>query len=465
MPPPGRWSRFGLVALPVAVGLLAAFAPGLHRHQDADSIVPVLMSVTPGGWTPYYWEQNRFGMLTALLARPVQGSFENLLFQTFLTAAAAAGGVCLGTYYWSGRAARVLPAAFVILMFFALAPAYYQFQYLSTIYPFGVATVLAYGALVLVPDDRRSPVRVLAAAICAATSAWVGANAALLLGLAVGTRAISEFFCDADTRRRLRAELVGVHGEPARLAVLGFGILADQVLQRLVPFRTTWVRVPPTADWPGLVTGAIGGVFAESGGFAAGAVLACGLAVLARRDGRSVRGILAIVVAAGLYCAIMAILFKGRPRYLQPAALLLAAAAAPRLRDDCRGLAPVVVFLSLTVGWFRLYADADRNLTATLDERLGRHARAIEAADPTFLAGNYWDVWPAVYHTNWQRERAGRPAVWGLSHRSWPTEPLWRPLAGPAVRVLLFPPNPDEPVPEDWLREYRIPDPTVVRVP
>ena len=45
----------------------------LHRFHDSDSLVPVLMSLQR--WTPFYWEQNRFGSLLPLLAVPSTGRF------------------------------------------------------------------------------------------------------------------------------------------------------------------------------------------------------------------------------------------------------------------------------------------------------------------------------------------------------------------------------------------------------
>ena len=55
----------------------------LHHFHDADSLVPVLISLYR--WTPFYWEQDRYGMLVALLATPFDHPFTNLLVQNGIT--------------------------------------------------------------------------------------------------------------------------------------------------------------------------------------------------------------------------------------------------------------------------------------------------------------------------------------------------------------------------------------------
>ncbi|HEY2738982.1 MAG TPA: hypothetical protein VGK45_11305, partial [Thermoanaerobaculia bacterium] len=76
--------RRRLAAVAVMALLLALWMDlsPLHRFHDSDSLVPVLMSLQR--WTPFYWEQNRFGSLVPLLAIPVHGPFHNLLVQVGL---------------------------------------------------------------------------------------------------------------------------------------------------------------------------------------------------------------------------------------------------------------------------------------------------------------------------------------------------------------------------------------------
>src|SRR5262245_19274452 len=52
---------------------------GLHRLHHGDSLLPVLVSLQH--WTPFYWEQDRIGMLLPLLAMPIRDPLTNLLIQ------------------------------------------------------------------------------------------------------------------------------------------------------------------------------------------------------------------------------------------------------------------------------------------------------------------------------------------------------------------------------------------------
>src|SRR5688500_4546792 len=42
----------------------------LHEFHSADSILPVLVSLQR--WTPFFWQQDRFGMVVPLLAMPIR---------------------------------------------------------------------------------------------------------------------------------------------------------------------------------------------------------------------------------------------------------------------------------------------------------------------------------------------------------------------------------------------------------
>ena len=65
------WARRRGAILVAALAVAAALVDlgGFHRLEQADSIVPVLVSLQR--WTPFFWDQERFGMLVPLLALPV----------------------------------------------------------------------------------------------------------------------------------------------------------------------------------------------------------------------------------------------------------------------------------------------------------------------------------------------------------------------------------------------------------
>jgi len=69
----GSW----ILVVAGAGGLAAAMSCStLHRFQGSDSVVPVLVSLQR--WTPFFWQQDRFGMLIPLLAMPVHDPLMNL---------------------------------------------------------------------------------------------------------------------------------------------------------------------------------------------------------------------------------------------------------------------------------------------------------------------------------------------------------------------------------------------------
>src|SRR4051812_36376544 len=81
-PPPHDPPGIGICLLLCALSALWADLGTLHRLQHGDSLLPVLVSLQR--WTPYFWEQDRYGMLIPWLARPVTHPFGNLLLQGFL---------------------------------------------------------------------------------------------------------------------------------------------------------------------------------------------------------------------------------------------------------------------------------------------------------------------------------------------------------------------------------------------
>src|SRR5436190_6164551 len=72
----------------LAAALAAAMSGGgLHRFQGSDSIVPVLVSLQR--WAPFYWQQDRFGMLVPLIVMPLRNPLLNLAAQGWIMATAA----------------------------------------------------------------------------------------------------------------------------------------------------------------------------------------------------------------------------------------------------------------------------------------------------------------------------------------------------------------------------------------
>ena len=71
-----------------------------------------------------------------------------------------------------------------------------------------------------------------------------------------------------------------------------------------------------------------------------------------------------------------------------------------------------------------------------IDRQFGQRTPELLAANCTHIAGNYWDVWPAMFHANLVLyERRETRVLWGLSNRSLATKALWSQVPLEKVRV------------------------------
>src|SRR5205807_9577279 len=68
-----------------------------------------------------------------------------------------------------------------------------------------------------------------------------------------------------------------------------------------------------------------------------------------------------------------------------------------------------------------------RRLNEGLDVRFGALTPEILRSHVDVISGEYWTVWPAVFHANLAAYRAGaNVTVYGLTYRSEATDDLWR---------------------------------------
>jgi hypothetical protein len=67
----------------------------------------------------------------------------------------------------------------------------------------------------------------------------------------------------------------------------------------------------------------------------------------------------------------------------------------------------------------------------------GRRAADVLAAGCVLVTGDYWSVWPAVFHAALTAHDQGAPApaVYGLSYRANPTAPAWTGLPHRSLRI------------------------------
>ena len=117
------------------------------------------------------------------------------------------------------------------------------------------------------------------------------------------------------------------------------------------------------------------------------------------------------------------------PRYSLPSLLMLAVAAgivfaAPMRRRSTSlcAAAWLGVYALALLSYGRPSLDG---VKVRLDLRWGAMTFEVVRSGARVVAGEYWTVWPAVFHANYTLHGSGAPQVFGLTYRSAATNDLW----------------------------------------
>jgi hypothetical protein len=463
-PPPG--ARPALPGLGPSLLLYALVAVvidlgALHRLHTSDDLVFVLASLY--AWTPFFWEQDRVGLLLPLLASPFNDPLTNLLIQNGLSVFAGLASSLLLARYLFRQPFYPLVAALANAGLLLLVSEDVRYNlFINCCY--GTALSLGVGGLVLTepgPDGRVPWPRCLAAMALIALSEWVYVGGILLLApLAVSRWLLMANRPPADPDRpRWRALLPDAEARWA-VAALAFGAAVGLWLKSRAGVGTDetplvglylgewpkawqqmalnlWTALAP-GHWPILL--------------GAAAVVGLGLqAWLGLRPACPVYRAAAVAALAGLGKG----LFLGTRtwlylnlyayRYLLPTLLcvqvaLLAIALAPladtlaeRGRRLLLPLSAVVLLAAAlaTYGW-----PSVDGVRTDLDKTLGQYTGDILAGDCQFVSGDYWQVWMAVYHANLTLHERGEPrTVWGVGSRGKPMSRCWQDVPNEDRRI------------------------------
>jgi hypothetical protein len=430
-------------------------------------------------WTPFFWDQERYGMLVPLLALPVRDPLWNLLAQRLLLALAGLGAVVLlARHVLAGRdwpLAGALAAAGLL----AFAPDRWLFEYLFD-QPYGLSLALALAGLAGAEPEaggrpgvaqREAAQRMARGALLVVAAHWVSAATGVLLAALAVARAAADLL--------ERADPAAVRGRLAReLGLLAVGLTAGQVFLRLAPpvAVSPWpLDLAPLragelpAAWATLL--ANGWRFGGSWLLALAGAAALGLALLALPALRHElpAALLRSVALAGaaLAWALFAASLRWVQlngfhwRYLLPSAILLQVAAAALLAEPLarlrRTARPAGLAALALVPAAALAASGPPSLARVrgeLDASAGRLTSDLLEARCDVLAGSYWTVWPAVWHAALVLSKRGEARrVYGLAHRATPTLAAWRDR--PGVRVCRA--AGEAPFADRWLRDFGLP--------
>jgi hypothetical protein len=460
-----------------AVAALCIDFGAFHRLHNSDSIVPVMMSLWR--WTPYYWEQDRFGMLVPLLTIPFKSPLANLLAQSAINAFCGLATFFLCARYVVRRAWLVTGAVSAcIFLLFATERA--RFLYLGLQQPYGVGMFLGLGGLLLIENSESS--RLLPASfsfICLLAASWVdGAVIFVLLPLI-----LFRWLFERDARENARGtENVIVSPGGRRSSLQKLVQLAKSFVERgsglavllvLSSFAVTFVysgmvsRSVAYGEWPyapvrpwnwPAVWFQFGKYFwldylKQLWGIALAALLAVGVIVRLPQRGK-IRG-LNPSAASLLASSVVSFLLIGSlshiqdmtfdPRFgLQSMVLLQVGAAAWAVLpiqallgvNGRRALvaASMCLFLGAPLclyGWPSL-----AKVRGDLDSTLGQYTPEILQSGATQIVGDYWNVWPATFHANMTLyEMGSNRKIWGVTVRSGPTEKFWSQIPADKMRL------------------------------
>jgi hypothetical protein len=389
---------------------------GLHTRHHSDSLIPVLVSVQH--WTPFYWGQDRFGMLLPLVARPVRDPVANMVVQGWLsTAAALFAPYLVLRFLLGGRGVWFAAASLANVAVLVSVPSGVQFDWFVT-QPYALGICLAFGGLLIAQGNARRQVVGMA---FMSLAHWVNLLTFLI---------VLPFIV---WRRPDRAVM-------ARITVVG---LAAGVLVLLV-FGGSEPPVRPFVDirsWPAAWWALIDNMQAilRRDGWALiplalGAVVTALMWTLLGPPLR--RAIGTAVFSSVWYCLVVGTLewvhANGfNARYLYPSLLMLALAVAVGIADLLVRKLPrrdVLLSAVLIVAAVSVYVPSSLNaLRREMNAKFGGMTTDVVNAGVTVIAGDYWTVWPAVFHANAATFRlTGRCSVYGLTLRSAPTGHLWR---------------------------------------
>lgn len=417
----------------------------IHRHHNGDSAIQILVSLDR--WTPFFWEQNRFGMLLPLLALPFENPFHNLLVQVWLRSVAM-----ILSFFLLARVVLPRPewpaVGAAALGLFLLAKSVAHQGYLQT-QPYFQAMVLALGGVLLFDRDGRA--RILGGLLIA-LAFWISPGTLFwllpllwlrrVLGLEPGWPE-PRFWPSRDDLRRRRGFslflLIGACFAASLTASAAYALLAyggtDLGIGRVADWPWTWHCLSEKSvqylspRWCILVGLALAsaaaltmvgrrrGALAFSAGLCLLGAAATELVILGtsgwvQREYCDFRfltsGLVAAIVAGP--ALLLPLLLEGKPAGWYRTANLLALGA----------LLPVLLL--------RFGPPSVARARTALDAGPGRHSAEIVTSGSTHVLGNFWRVWPAVLHANLLLfERGEGRRVWGISHRSQPTRDLWQP--------------------------------------
>jgi hypothetical protein len=396
----------------------------LHDAQHADSLLPVLVSLQR--WTPFYWGQDRFGMLVPLLTLPISHPLVNMLAQGWLTTwLAFAAPFLVARFLNEDPPIWVTAGAVTNILLLGAVSREVRFDWFVA-QPYGVAMALGFAGLLVAETD--TPSARVAALTLLLLAEWVNLTTVLVLAPALVARG--------------RVWSIAMVFTVASVAV-------NALLARLVSAPHTITALDAASDWPhGWTTLAWSSATVIAQPRIAAAFVVAGTAaalltfIRGRRDAlMSIAAALSIGATNWLVVGTSAWVHMNlyAPRYMFPSLMMFGAAITIPLAGALRHAARIAVIGSLTafavVAGVAYGSPSWHRLNRQIDHRFATMSRDVISSSASVIAGQYWSVWPAVFHANLARYReTGKGSIYGLTVRSEITDALWN---KPGARVIV----------------------------
>lgn len=460
-PPTARPALRHYLLLYAAAAAWMDFA-GVHRVHRSDTFLFSLASLYH--WSPFFWEQDRVGLLVPLLTAWCPDPLAVLLMNTWLTVLLGLAAPLLLAEVVCPRPGGRAAATLANILMLALAPDRVRDNLLfECCYPQGIA--LGCGGLLVLGGggDRPRAWRYAAGAGLFVLAEWVYVGAAVwLMPLALWV-AVARPGVPVRGLRDAATRLVRYFPGWASLLLLGGAVGLGMWFMQLAREASPGVVKPtpqeglPREEWPESWEAYLENLHALPGmaGWeaAAGGLAAAGLVVVSIRGvppGFPLVASLAVLGATGA----TEFLFVGTRRWpaenghhlryvigaLTCAQVILGLAAAAPVAGWAAGRGRWWVFGAGAAGLFAAATaqygiPAPGRPRAEIDQKFGRFTPQLFDAGADAVGGDYWVVWPAVFHANLAGPPGGTPLYGITNPRSGVFRPQWERTHPGGMRV------------------------------